>query len=42
MYLAEVWPKRKNFRLWKCPECNSRSQPKGFCRKTWPKKLEQH
>ncbi len=23
MYLAEVRPERKNFRLWKCPECNT-------------------
>lgn len=23
MYLAEVRPKRKSFRLWKCPECNA-------------------
>jgi len=23
MYLAEVRPERKNFRLWKCPECNA-------------------
>jgi hypothetical protein len=22
MYLAEVMPERKSFRLWKCPECN--------------------
>jgi hypothetical protein len=22
MYLAEVMPKRRSFRLWKCPECN--------------------
>ena len=22
MYLAEVMPQRKSFRLWKCPECN--------------------
>ena len=22
MYLAEVMPQRRNFRLWKCPECN--------------------
>jgi hypothetical protein len=22
MYLAEVRPERKSFRLWKCPECN--------------------
>lgn len=22
MYLAEVSPQRRNFRLWKCPECN--------------------
>jgi hypothetical protein len=23
MYLAEVRPERKNFRLWKCPKCNT-------------------
>jgi hypothetical protein len=23
MYLAEVRPERKSFRLWKCPECNA-------------------
>jgi hypothetical protein len=23
MYLAEVRPERKGFRLWKCPECNA-------------------
>src|SRR5438132_1123912 len=23
MYLAEVKPERKSFRLWKCPECNN-------------------
>ena len=23
MYLAEVQPERKGFRLWKCPECNT-------------------
>jgi hypothetical protein len=23
MYLAEVRPERKSFRLWKCPECNT-------------------
>lgn len=23
MYLAEVRPDRKSFRLWKCPECNA-------------------
>jgi hypothetical protein len=22
MYLAEVQPERKSFRMWKCPECN--------------------
>jgi hypothetical protein len=22
MYLAEVMPERRSFRLWKCPECN--------------------
>jgi len=22
MYLAEVMPQRRSFRLWKCPECN--------------------
>ncbi len=22
MYLAEVHPERKSFRMWKCPECN--------------------
>jgi hypothetical protein len=22
MYLAEISPKRRSFRLWKCPECN--------------------
>ena len=22
MYLAEVTPERRSFRLWKCPECN--------------------
>lgn len=22
MYLAEVIPQRRSFRLWKCPECN--------------------
>ena len=22
MYLAEVTPERRNFRLWKCPECD--------------------
>jgi hypothetical protein len=22
MYLAEVSPQRRSFRLWKCPECN--------------------
>jgi len=28
MYLAEVRPERKNFRLWKCPECNA-TRPNG-------------
>jgi hypothetical protein len=23
MYLAEVRPERRSFRLWKCPECNT-------------------
>ena len=23
MYLAEVRPERRSFRLWKCPECNA-------------------
>jgi hypothetical protein len=23
MYLAELRPERKSFRLWKCPECNT-------------------
>ncbi len=23
MYLAEVRPEKKSFRLWKCPECNA-------------------
>lgn len=23
MYLAEVQPERKSFRVWKCPECNT-------------------
>jgi hypothetical protein len=23
MYLAEVHPERKSFRMWKCPECNT-------------------
>ena len=23
MYLAEVRPERKSFRLWKCPQCNT-------------------
>jgi hypothetical protein len=23
MYLAEVWLERKDFRLWKCPKCNT-------------------
>ena len=23
MYLAEVMPQRRSFRLWKCPECNA-------------------
>ncbi len=22
LYLAEVMPERRSFRLWKCPECN--------------------
>jgi len=24
MYLAEVMPQRRSFRLWKCPQCNGR------------------
>ena len=24
MYLAEVIPQRRSFRLWKCPQCNGR------------------
>ncbi len=24
MYLAEVMPGRKSFRLWKCPQCDAR------------------
>jgi hypothetical protein len=33
MYLAEVRPERRSFRLWKCPECNaSRTQRRVFAR----------
>ena len=42
MYLAEVMPERKSFRLWKCPECNetrTNEETSGGLEKKWERKL---